>query len=202
MSTQSSNLKGPLRERLLSLRNDIEPVRRNRLDHRICGHLVDFLGEHDALNLAGYVAFRGEPNLQPALQVLHQAGRRVHMPVLAEDRQAMNFRRWKPGAEMPTNRFGIPEPVNGHPCPPERLDVVITPLVAFSPAGVRLGMGAGFYDRTFHFRQHSPESGPLLMGAAYSVQQVDSLPAESWDVPLDGIITEKGCSMFTPRRVG
>lgn len=196
LSDDLPRLKDGLRQRLLSLRNDIDPPRRSRLDRRICAHLVGFFTENDFLNIAAFVPFRGEPDLMPALEVLHQAGRRIFLPVLDPERKAMDFRRWKPGADMKSNRFGIPEPASGADCPPAHLDLVLTPLVAFSPSGVRLGMGAGYYDRTFEFCREHPESGPMLVGLAYGLQEVDSLPAESWDVPLDGIVTEHGVRLL------
>ncbi|MDP1271011.1 5-formyltetrahydrofolate cyclo-ligase, partial [Klebsiella pneumoniae] len=64
-------------------------------------------------------------------------------------------------------------------------------------SGTRLGMGAGFYDRAFEFRLSQPGLGPSLIGTAYSLQEVDSLPAQHWDVPIDGVITDRGLKRFT-----
>ncbi len=199
MSQESPGIKDSLRGQLVGRRMGIDPRQRVQLDKQICIHLADFLAASEMLDLAAYVAFKGEPDLFPVLGDLHRAGRRVHLPVLAETRQTMAFHRWHPGVEMPANRFGIPEPVNGQSCPAQRLGLVLTPLVAFSPNGVRLGMGAGFYDRTFQFKMAEPANPPLLMGVAYGVQEVDNLPAESWDVPLDGITTEHGTRFFQHR---
>jgi len=108
----------------------------------------------------------------------------------------MRFRRWRPGATMVPNRYGIPEPREGRECDVRRLELVLTPLVAFDGNGTRLGMGAGFYDRTFEFLRADPDAGPWLVGVAYAMQQVDSLPAETWDVPVGGVITERGLRVF------
>ena len=51
-------------------------------------------------------------------------------------------------------------------------------------------MGGGFYDRTFEFLKQNPMSKPKLIGLAHEFQKVEQLPVESWDVPLDGIITD------------
>ena len=108
----------------------------------------------------------------------------------------MTFRRWQPGEKMVANRFGIPEPVDGRECEPRRLELVLAPLVAFSGNGTRLGMGAGFYDRTFAFAKDNPAAGPWMVGIAYALQQVDSLPSQPWDVPLGAVITERGLQVF------
>ena len=65
------------------------------------------------------------------------------------------------------------------------------PLVAFSAAGTRLGMGGGYYDRSFAFR-HGRGAPPRLVGVGYGFQREDALAAEPWDVPLDAVATEAG----------
>ncbi len=186
--------KAQLRTRLVAERMRLHGHQRRQLDRQICAHLLRLLDQRDDLHLAAFVAFNGEPDLRPALEALHHAGRRIHLPVVNDNR--MHFFRWTPNTEMRPNRFGIPEPVDGRECPPERLELVMMPLVAYSPRGTRLGMGAGYYDRTFEFCLEHPESGPMLVGAAYSLQEVDSLPAQSWDVPLEAVITDRGLKVF------
>lgn len=91
------------------------------------------------------------------------------------------------------NRFGILEPAAiGAPMPAKQFDVVLVPLVAFDRAGNRLGMGAGFYDRAMAFRLNNPKTlRPLLVGLAHHFQEVNSLNAQAWDVPLDVILTDR-----------
>ncbi len=191
---ETPDVKASYRSRLLAERERLHDHQRVQLDRRICAHLLRFLDDRDCVDLAGFVAFRGEPDLLPALEALHHAGRRVHLPVV-NDRE-MHFGRWTPGQAMKENRFGIPEPIDGRICPPDRLEIVLMPLVAYSATGTRLGMGAGFYDRAFSFCLEHPDAGPSLVGAAYSLQEVNSLPAQSWDVPLDAVITDRGLQMF------
>lgn len=186
--------KAELRARLLAERGHLHDHQRRRLDRQICVHLLRFLDERDCVNLAAFHPFRGEPDLMPALEALHHAGRRVFLPVVSE--KLMRFCRWAPGCRMEANGFGIPEPVNGQEIAADKLELVVMPLVAFSATGTRLGMGAGYYDRAFEFALKHPDAGPLLLGAAYSLQEVNSLPAQSWDVPLDAVITDRGRRVF------
>ena len=74
---------------------------------------------------------------------------------------------------------------------PAQMALVVTPLVGFDSQCRRLGMGGGWYDRSFAFRHDRP-APPWLVGAAFAVQQVESLPVASWDVPVDAICTEDG----------
>lgn len=199
MAEQSRHVKTEIRSRLLESRAALDERERRILDRRICEHLIRFLNGHDSLDLAAYAPFRGEPDLMPALAEMHRAGRRIHLPVL-RDRE-LEFRRWLPDAPMRENRYGIPEPVSGRACPPDRLALVFAPLVGFAPSGARLGMGAGYYDRTFAFcREPHRDHRPLLVGTAYGLQEVDDLPVQDWDVLLDAVITEEGVREFDPNK--
>ncbi len=73
------------------------------------------------------------------------------------------------------------------------LDLVLVPLVGFDAGGNRLGMGAGFYDRKFAFLRHRRAwPRPLLLGVAFEAQRVEKLDAAAHDVPLWGVVTERG----------
>ena len=87
----------------------------------------------------------------------------------------------------------MPEPTADKPVrAPGRLGTVLVPLVAFDRRGTRLGTGAGFYDRAFAFRLDQPRgSAPVLIGLAYSWQELPAIERRPWDVPLDYIITER-----------
>jgi 5-formyltetrahydrofolate cyclo-ligase len=90
------------------------------------------------------------------------------------------------------NRLGILEPASARPLSARWLDVVFVPLVGFDPSGMRLGMGAGYYDRAFaHRRVRTTWCKPRLIGLAYALQRVASLTPAEHDVRLDAIITEQ-----------
>ncbi len=152
-------------------------------------------------HLAAFASADGEPDLWPLMHAAHHAGRHVYLPVVTGAGAPLSFRQWWPGQRLTANRFGIPEPPAGATRRPARhLDVVLTPLVAFDATGNRLGMGGGFYDRTFAFlhrrrRWHHPR----LIGIAHAFQQVPSLAAEPWDVPLWGVLTPEALQRFPLR---
>lgn len=183
--------KQAIRCQMLGARQSLDSAQRERLDLLLCGQVMRFVEGRPGDKLAAFHAFGGEPELEPVLAALDAAGYQIHLPILL-DRQLL-FRRWTRGARLTNNRYGIPEPLDGAPCLAEDLDCVLMPLVAFSVSGGRLGMGGGYYDRTFAFRR-DPQAGtlPQLVGVAYCLQQVDSLPVEPWDVPLDAVITDQG----------
>lgn len=188
---------------MLAARQSLDGAQRERLDFLLCGQVLRFLEARPGSKLAAFHAFRGEPELQPALSALDASGYQVHLPVLVD--QHLHFRRWTHGIRLTKNRYGIPEPLDGAPCAAEELDCVLMPLVAFSVNGARLGMGGGYYDRTFAFRRDpQAQASPQLVGIAYGLQQADSLPVEPWDVPLDAVITDQGvhsCQALVPPKI-
>ena len=112
------------------------------------------------------------------------------LPVLHQDGR-LRFAPWRVGAPLTTNRYGIPEPDVPATALLEaaQMAMVVLPLVAFDAQCRRLGMGGGWYDRSFAFRQ-GHAAPPWLVGAAFATQQVDHLDPEAWDVTLDAVCSE------------
>ncbi len=150
--------------------------------------LPDYL---QADNIACYVAHRGEVDAQYIWDNAWQQKKSVFLPVLDPNRaNHLVFVSYQRGDTLIANRFGILEPdMTAHTLiDPKALDVMIMPLLAFDAQGNRLGMGAGFYDRTLAFMRERLEK-PKLIGLAYDFQQVDQILPEPWDIKLDCVIT-------------
>jgi 5-formyltetrahydrofolate cyclo-ligase len=96
-----------------------------------------------------------------------------------------------PGQRLVKGAWGIPEPRLAKACAPRFLSLVFMPLVAFDTQGNRLGMGRGFYDRSFAFKARAQAKRPVLLGLAHECQRVEKLEVASWDVPLGGIVTDR-----------
>ena len=199
MSAERARLRRLIRRRRRTLnpqqyRQAVDALARNAALARVLGRYS---------RMAFYLANDGEINPALLMARLHRVGKRCYLPVLDRHRaRALWFAPAIPGGPTVRNRFGIPEPL-AHPRDRLRaaqLDLIILPLVAFDAQGNRLGMGGGFYDRSLNFlKDRRRWRRPLLLGLAYEFQQVDSLEARSWDVPLDGIITEQGLRWFNGR---
>ncbi|MGD8429065.1 MAG: 5-formyltetrahydrofolate cyclo-ligase [Ectothiorhodospiraceae bacterium] len=192
--------KNEIRRLMRRRRRSLSTRERKRAARR----LVDALRHHSlyrgSRHIACYLPADGEMDVRPLLDAACRDGRRVYLPVLVPGRgRSMRFRRYLPGVPLRRNHLGIPEPVGPRATriEPSRLDLVLTPLVAYDRQGHRLGMGGGFYDTTFRFLR-GPEiwRRPRLVGIAFAFQQLDRLPAEPWDVPLWGVATERGMRRF------
>lgn len=128
----------------------------------------------------------------PALRLaeaLIAADKTLCLPHVVDRMGTMEFRQWAPGDELEQGSFGTVHPPRSAPlCHP---DAIFAPLIAFDEKMMRLGQGGGYYDRAFARYERA-----LRIGLGWSVQQVDTVPADPWDVPLHRIVTER--SIFSP----
>ena len=164
---------------------------------RVAAHLATADLVRRSRRIACYRAVEGELDLSPLLPRLWAMGKRAYLPVLHGAK--LWFLPYEANTPLAANRYGIPEPdvAPRLRCAPRALDLVLAPLVGFDEEGNRLGMGGGYYDRTFAYMRHSRAwMRPVLIGVAYEFQAVAELPADRWDVPLAGVVTEKGWRFF------
>lgn len=186
-----------LRQKLRTKRYSISASEQQNISLKIVANLSEHPLWKKSQYIAGYMPLGSEIDATLLLQLAQQQNKTCYLPALTE--QALHFVQYRLGDALKPNRFNIPEPeitadkiIN-----PTQLDLVLTPLVAFDSQGNRLGMGAGYYDRTFNFLQSQPRpSKPYLLGLAYEWQKVDGIDAESWDVTLNGAITEQKLYQF------
>lgn len=150
---------------------------------------------HRSQRVALYFSTEGEIDTKPLSGLLRNFGKRCYYPALHNRPVPLLwFIEHRRGDRLIKNRFAIPEPPirRRPPTKPWALDLVILPLVAFDDRCNRLGMGGGYYDRTFgYLRRRLHWRKPLLIGVAHECQRVERLATESWDIPLDAVVTER-----------
>ncbi|ACR70498.1 5-formyltetrahydrofolate cyclo-ligase [Edwardsiella ictaluri] len=183
-----------LRHRLRTLRRSLSHNQQYQAALALKDHLLMLPQLSQPRHIALYLPFDGEPDTQPLIHALWQRGHRIALPRLHPFSSGhLLFLEYTPDTPMCHNRFGIAEPYLDvtRIIPLARLDLILTPLVAFDRQGHRLGMGGGFYDRTLQGWQqrHRLGVGPYPIGLAHDCQRVAALPVAAWDVPLPEIIT-------------
>lgn len=137
------------------------------------------------LIVAGYHPVGGEADPAPLQAAARAAGCRLVLPHVTSRAEPIRFVEWTQDTPLEAGPFGLSQPPAQ--APEVTPDIVLIPLVAFDQAGHRVGQGAGHYDRAL---AALPQAWRL--GVAWSVQQVDALAADPWDVPLHAIATESG----------
>lgn len=146
-------------------------------------------------NIALYLASDGEISPEEVIRYCRKIGKQCYLPVLHPVRHnRLWFVAYNKDTVLINNIYGIKEPslIKAPRRPAWALNLVLLPLVAFDDEGGRLGMGGGYYDRTFAFKQSwRKDGGTSLIGLAHDLQRADHLKTESWDIPLEGIATEK-----------
>ncbi|MEI4471085.1 5-formyltetrahydrofolate cyclo-ligase [Frigidibacter sp. MR17.24] len=156
---------------------------------RACARLYSVLAPCAGQVAAGYMPIRTEIDPRPAMaaHLARGAGTRVAVPVIEGEGRPLLFRDWRPEVAMVPGDFGALIPETGDWLLPT---VLIVPMLAFDWRGYRLGYGGGFYDRTLEgLRARMPV---IAIGFAYAAQEVEEVPVEATDQPLDLIVTEAG----------
>lgn len=180
---ERNQLRLEIRQRRLSL----TASEREAAADIICKTIEKWPRYQDAKTLALYQHFSGEIDLSAVWYSCQLLGKICCFPVITADKRLL-FLPVNKETVFKKNKFGIQEPQlpSSQAIPPKELELVFVPLVAFDSMGTRLGMGAGFYDRTF-----AGMISPPLIGVAYEFQKQPFIEPKPWDVPLSAIITEK-----------
>lgn len=186
-----------------SIRKDIRTKRR-QLSHKqqeiAAEQLAEQLIKHSTFkhskNIACYLATEGELSLMPFIHACWHYNKNVFLPVLQpRNHHPLWFTPFTPTTRLIPNRYGIFEPQHSRKQRNKKiitLDSIFLPLVAFDLSGNRIGMGAGYYDRTLNnLKTRTHWLKPRLIGVGYAFQQVNNISTNEWDVPMHFISTDK-----------
>ncbi len=184
--------KEQLRQLMRAKRRELTTSQQNLAARRIANLLRAKPPFSRSKRVAFYLAYDGEIDPCQLLRLAAKQNKQCFLPVVTNSNKLL-FTRYKPGDKLITNRFNILQPIaKGGLCSAKRLDLVLVPLVAYDIQGARLGMGGGYYDRSFAFKKmQSFWQKPILLGLAHHCQLVEGMPVESWDIPLHMIVTDE-----------
>ena len=190
MPSNNNSVRASKRE----LRNQLSDHEQSGHARGLCRQVCRQTSFLNSRRIACYLANDGEIDPVHIIRKAWKLRKQVYLPVLSPFQSKLYFAPFTAGMNMNTNRFGINEPA----CRPVEwvtawhLDLMLLPLVAFDECGNRMGMGGGFYDRSLAYRRSRTHSlRPRLIGLAHELQCEHKLEANSWDIPLDMIATER-----------
>lgn len=182
--------KNALREQMRAARKAISKADKEKKDKAIISHLKQSSAYQKARSILFYCPFDGEASLLELLnEELEKKEKKIILPAMAGSE--MSLREISSLRELQPGKYGLLQPEKNSPeIPPAAIDLVLVPGTAFDTQGNRLGFGWGNYDRLLGRLQ---ASGSLTaIGIAFQEQLLKNIPAESHDVPLNIIITDRG----------
>ncbi|MDZ5603003.1 5-formyltetrahydrofolate cyclo-ligase [Pseudomonas sp. RP23018S] len=205
--TDTAPLTRPQLRRLLrNARRALTPAQQRDAARGLYRQLAQHPLFRRARHIALYLPNDGEIDPQWLLREAQRRGKRTYLPVLhAWPRTRMVFQRFEQGERLRPNRFGIAEPVVNRKRQRAiwALDLILLPLVGFDESGGRLGMGGGFYDRSLAYQSRRKTwKKPLLLGVAHECQKVERLKQASWDVQLQGTVSDSAWYLAAAEQAG
>ncbi|WP_227339657.1 5-formyltetrahydrofolate cyclo-ligase [Sphingopyxis sp. P8] len=178
MAEQKQRLREKLRFRRRHFAANLDMITRMSAFRTLPAPIAALL---DPNSLVGaYVAMGAEPDIVPMTADLAALALPHHASRLDE----MTFRRWTAGDSLFDGPWGVQQPSDDSASAVP--DLIFCPLVGFDRHGGRIGQGGGHYDRWFAAHPHA-----LRIGIGWSVQEVDAMPLEATDMPLDAVLTEQ-----------
>ena len=186
-------LKKQLRQSMRTNRRALSDDQQHAAGQAMLDQLKSSAVFNQVTSVALYLAADGEIDPTSVIEYCWAKGKQVYLPVLDPHKHnQLLFIHYQRNTAMCLNKYGIAEPavpynktINAN-----QLDLVLLPLVAFDKGGSRMGMGGGYYDRSFAFKAQHKSVKPTLVGLAHELQRVDKLAVESWDIALSMIATD------------
>jgi len=173
------------RERLIAARSALSPTVLEAWRQRIDRFLeLSFPGLASS-RLAFCWPIKGEYDARHFARTLRDKGALTALPVVVAPRTPLIFREWHPGIELAHGPLDIPYPVNSAEVAPSG---VLLPMNGWDKQGYRLGYGGGFFDRTLA----SLNKKPVVIGISYEMARMETIFPQSWDIPVDYVVTEAG----------
>ncbi|MEM9445367.1 MAG: 5-formyltetrahydrofolate cyclo-ligase [Verrucomicrobiota bacterium] len=183
----SLEAKTELRVKLKSQLSNIPKENKAALSGSILNHFITSKLWAQTSHIMIFAPLPSEPDLLHLLPLAYQTGKTIYLPRV--DGNHLKSYKISDASELKNSTLGVrePDPALHEELNPLAIDIVITPGLAFDHSGMRLGKGAGYYDRFFSESRH-----PLKIGCFYECQLVESVPAEKHDVAMDYLLSEKG----------
>ncbi len=176
-------MKNELRKTGLEKRNKMSQNEVKELSNQIIKQIKNKFDLNLYHTLAFYMPLGNEVDLRPLMDELITLNKIIVVPKVF-DRFTMDFYQIQTTLDVHTGKFKVLEPNSNKKIPKNEIDIIFIPGIHFSYQNNRLGYGAGYYDRYLKDYDH------VKIGVCFSFQHIPLIPADSYDIPMDWIITE------------
>jgi len=177
-------VKQTIRKEVLDARSRLSPGERRSRSAAIENRLFGLPEFRSTPVVMFFAAFRGEVETRHMIDRALAEGKRVVLPrVKGKELELLEIASYE--RDVAPGAWGIPEPVHGTPAALKDIGMIIVPGAAFDGRGNRIGYGAGFYDKLL------PSYTGRTVALAFELQIVPEAPADSHDIPVQTIVTEK-----------
>lgn len=180
-----------LRQQIITARQALTSEQCSNATNKISIQLFALNIFQQSKKIACYLNFRNEVGTETIIKKIWELKKLCYLPIITKDKSLL-YSAYNEMTPLVENQYSLLEPkLENNIIDTSLLDLVIVPLVAFDKKCTRIGWGQGHYDRCFNFLQTSSRPNkPYLVGIAYELQKKNHLKRESWDIPLDAVITE------------
>jgi 5-formyltetrahydrofolate cyclo-ligase len=155
-------------------------------------HLVDLATDLHVTSISAYLSLPDEPGTRGFVTWARGQNIRVLIPVSRAD----GLLDWAPydGGDEDEDVLGMPTPTSEllGPIAINDVDLILVPAACVDRAGMRMGWGRGYFDKTLGSMQNSPP----VYAVIFDDELVDSVPRERHDMPVDGVVTPGGIVTF------
>ncbi|RYG74700.1 5-formyltetrahydrofolate cyclo-ligase [Lentibacillus lipolyticus] len=178
--------KQEMRKTAINKLKNIPTMERRQIEQRLQRHLTDSVAWQSADSVGITVSKGFEWDTNPIIETAWQEGKSVCVPKCFPDERKLNFFILNTYDQLETVFHGLlePKPTETEEVSKKDIDLLIVPGLVFDKHGYRIGFGGGYYDR---FLVDFPNR---KLSLAASFQVVERLPSDSYDIPVDTLITE------------
>ncbi len=183
--------KKELRKHYMQLRLALTQEQRDNLSMQIANRLLTLpIWDKSTYHIFLTVERLGEINTEYLLDILYGKDKNVVVPKMHTKEKRLSSILLTEQTLLRLNSWGIAEPDGGIEVPPNAIEVVFVPLLAYDRQGNRVGYGGGYYDRFLSECKDETLEGGLSF---FPPEDDMSAVMSPTDITLDYVVFPQGC---------
>jgi len=197
MSDAIADAKRAMRAELRERRQLRSQAARDAAEHGVRRQLDELVERIGARSISCFLSTTTEPGTREFVEAAVERGIRVLLPITRAD-GLLDWSVATPGGDISEGMFGLPEPVGEvlGPIAVNDVDLLVIPAAAVDRAGMRLGWGRGYFDKTIG----SMERCPPVYAVVFDSEVIDEVPSDLHDQPVTGVVTPTQTLTLAPAR--